>query len=130
MSTYTKGIDVSEHNGVIDWEKVKASGVGFAMIRAGYGKGNIDKQFVRNAQECTRVGMPFGVYWFSYAVTEEEVEREAEHCLNAVKPYHLDLPIAYDFEYDSVNNAAISTSCTRSPFTFSGAWTTILSTNS
>ncbi len=105
MSSYMKGIDVSEHNGVIDWEKVKASGIQFAMIRAGYGKGKADKLFARNAAECTRVGIPFGVYWFSYAVNEAEAAQEAVHCLNAVKPYQLKLPIAYDFEYDSVNNA-------------------------
>ncbi len=106
MSSFSRGIDVSEHNGTIDWEKVKASGIQFAMLRAGYGKGNVDKQFVRNAQGCTRVGMPFGVYWFSYAVSEAEAAQEAAHCLKAVEPYQLDLPIAYDFEYDSVNNAA------------------------
>ncbi len=105
MSSFSRGIDVSEHNGTIDWEKVKASGIQFAMLRAGYGKGSIDKQFVRNAQGCTRVGMLFGVYWFSYAVSEAEAAQEAAHCLKAVEPYQLDLPIAYDFEYDSVNNA-------------------------
>ncbi len=105
MSSYMKGIDVSEHNGVIDWEKVKASGVRFAMLRAGYGKGNIDKRFLRNAAECARIDMPFGVYWFSYAVNEEEAAREAAHCLKVVEPYQIAGPVAYDFEYDSVKEA-------------------------
>ncbi len=105
MSAYTKGIDVSEHNGVIDWEKVKAAGIQFAMLRAGYGKGNADKQFQRNAAACTRVGLPFGVYWFSYAATEEEAAREAAFCLKAAAAFRIDGPVAYDFEYDSVDNA-------------------------
>ncbi len=91
MSSYMKGIDISEHNGVIDWEKVKASGIQFAMLRAGYGKGNADKQFARNAAECTRVDMPFGVYWFSYAVNDAEAVGEAMHCIQAVEPYQIDL---------------------------------------
>lgn len=69
MSTTYKGIDVSKWQGVIDWDKVKADGVEFAMLRAGYGQSGVDEQFERNAQECTRLGIPFGVYWFSYAYT-------------------------------------------------------------
>lgn len=102
---YKKGIDVSRWQGAIDWEKVKADGVEFAMLRAGYGQGNIDAQFERNAGECTRLGIPFGVYWFSYAYTEAMARREAEHCLEAVRPYKLSYPVAFDFEYDSVSYA-------------------------
>lgn len=104
--TYRKGIDVSKWQGAIDWEAVKADGVEFTMLRAGYGQGNIDEQFRRNADECTRLGIPFGVYWFSYAYTEAMAEREAEYCLEAVKPYKLSYPIAFDFEYDSVDHAS------------------------
>lgn len=100
-----RGIDVSEHNGVIDWEKVKAAGVKFAMIRAGYGQNNIDKRFIFNISECNRVGIPCGVYWFSYALNAAAAKREAEYCLQAVKPYRLEYPIAFDFEYDSVRYA-------------------------
>ena len=59
-----RGIDVSEHQGAIDWERVKPQ-IDFAMLRVGYGRNHIDRQFVRNAQECTRLGIPFGGYWFS-----------------------------------------------------------------
>lgn len=101
-----KYLDVSAHQGQIDWEKVKAEGeVAGVIIRAGYGKNQIDAQFVRNASECNRLGIPCGAYWFSYAVTAEEAEAEANYLLNAVKPYRMELPMAYDFEYDSVNNA-------------------------
>lgn len=102
---YRKGIDVSKWQGTIDWEKVKASGIQFAMLRAGYGQGNIDETFARNASECNRLGIPIGVYWFSYAYTDAMAHREAQYCLGAVMPYKLDYPIAFDFEGDSVNYA-------------------------
>lgn len=101
MAEYYMGIDVSKWQGVIDWDKVKAAGIEFAMLRAGYGQRNIDEQFYRNADECTRLGIPFGVYWFSYAYTEAMARREAEHCLEVVKPYKLSYPVAFDYEYDS-----------------------------
>lgn len=103
---YKKGIDVSQWQGAIDWQKVKNSGVAFAMIRAGYGQNNIDKQFVRNISECNRLEIPCGIYWFSYATTAAMAKREAQYALAAVKPYHLDYPVAFDFEYDSVNYAS------------------------
>lgn len=103
---YKKGIDVSQWQGVIDWDKVKAAGVKFAMIRAGYGQNNIDTQYVRNISECNRVGIPCGIYWFSYAYTEAMAIREAEYALAAVEPYKLDYPIAFDWEGDSANYAA------------------------
>ena len=100
-----KGIDVSQHNGSINWENVKKSGIQFAMIRAGYGKNTMDNHFIYNITECNRLGIPCGVYWFSYALNESMAENEARYCLNAVKPYKLEYPIAYDFEYDSVDYA-------------------------
>jgi len=103
---YKKGIDVSKHNGKIDWAKVKASGIEFAMIRAGYGTSNVDDQFKRNISECNRLGIPCGVYWFSYAYTEAMAKKEALACLAAIKPYKVSYPVAFDFEYDSVNYAA------------------------
>ena len=104
-ATYKKGIDVSQWQGTIDWDKVKASGVQFAMIRAGWGQNNIDTQFKRNISECNRVGIPCGIYWFSYAYTEAMAVREAEYALAAVEPYKLEYPIAFDYEGDSVRYA-------------------------
>lgn len=100
-----KGIDVSKHQGTINWEKVKADGIKFAMLRAGYGKNNIDAQFKRNAKECNRLGIPFGVYWFSYAYTEEMAKKEAEYCLAAIKGYKVEYPVCFDLEYDTVSYA-------------------------
>lgn len=100
---YRRGIDVSHHQGVLDWEKLKADGVEFAMLRAGYGQSTTDTQFHRNAQECTRLGIAFGVYWFSYAGSVGQAKREAASCIEAIKPYRLSYPVAWDFEYDSVD---------------------------
>lgn len=99
------GIDVSEFQGNVNWTEVKNSGTQFVMIRAGYGKGNIDPQFHRNAQECNRLGIPFGVYWFSYAYTEEMARREADYCIEAVERYEVNYPVCFDFEYASVDYA-------------------------
>lgn len=105
-ATYKKGIDVSQWQGVIDWAKVKAAGIEFAMIRAGYGQNNIDPQFERNISECNRLGIPCGVYWFSYALNADMARQEALYALEAVKPYVLEYPIVFDFEGDSVDYAA------------------------
>lgn len=94
------GIDVSEHNGVIDWTRTK-NVVQFAMLRAGYGF-SVDKRFHQNAEACRKYGIPFGVYWFSYAVSEQEAEAEAETCLRTIHNYHLDYPVAFDWEDDSL----------------------------
>ena len=99
-----KYIDVSEHQGVIDWEKVKGH-VDGVMIRAGYGQNNIDKRFKPNASECNRLGIPCGAYWFSYARTVQMAEAEAKFLLAAVKPFRMELPLSFDYEYDSVKNA-------------------------
>lgn len=99
-----KYIDVSEWQGVIEWEKVKPH-IDGAILRAGYGKGKADNYFAANASECNRLGIPCGAYWFSYANSVEEAKAEAKHLLAAVKPYRIDLPLCFDFEYDSVDNA-------------------------
>ncbi|EIF6155355.1 GH25 family lysozyme (plasmid) [Clostridium perfringens] len=99
-----KGIDVSEHQGRINWEQVKGN-IDFAILRAGYGRNNIDKQFVRNISECNRLGIPVGIYWFSYAWNTEMAKNEAKYVLEAIKGYRVDYPISYDLEYDTLNYA-------------------------
>lgn len=97
-----KGLDVSEFQGEVNWEQVKNAGYKFAMLRAGYGYGTIDSQFHRNASECTRLGIPFGVYWFCYAVSPQAAVQEADGCLNTISGYHLEYPVCYDIEQASV----------------------------
>lgn len=100
-----KGIDVSKHQGKIDWKKVKASGVQFVIIRAGYGQNNIDDRFKEYIKNALAVGLKVGVYWFSYAYTTSMAKKEAEYCLSAVKGYDIKLPIFFDWEYDSMEYA-------------------------
>lgn len=101
-TTYIHGIDVSEHQGVIDWGKAENE-IDFAMIRAGVGT-RLDYQFIRNITECNRIGIPCGVYWFSYADNETEAADEAARCTEAIKPYKVEYPVCFDFEYASATN--------------------------
>lgn len=100
-----KGIDVSYHQGRIDWKKVKNAGIQFAMLRAGYGRNNVDKQFHNNANGCRITGIPFGVYWFSYAYTVDMARQEARYCVAAIEQYEVQYPVCYDLEYDSISYA-------------------------
>ena len=99
------GIDVSQHNGVIDWEKVKASGqVDFAILRTGFGREHprqIDSRFERNYAECTRLGIPVGAYHYSYALSPGDAEKEAEFCLKLIKGKRFQMPVWYDIEEKS-----------------------------
>lgn len=102
-------IDVSTWQGEIDWEKVKPQ-IDGAILRCGFGsdiKSQDDKQFKRNADECTRLGIPFGVYLYSYAKTVEQAKSEAAHVLRLVKPYKLSYPIYLDLEEKGTQNGAV-----------------------
>jgi len=82
------GIDISAHQGDIDLSTLKNNGVEFAIIRVGYGvSGTIDSKFKRNANLCKSIGLPFGFYWYSYALDEDGAKKEATNFLNAVAPY-------------------------------------------
>ncbi len=99
-----RGIDLSTHNQVTDWDKVRQA-VDFIILRAGYGAGNIDEKLVPYAAACMEKGIPLGLYWFSYAYTVEMARREAQYCISQAKKYRVIYPIAFDFEYDSVRYA-------------------------
>ena len=80
-------IDVSEHNGVIDWEVTKEH-IDGAIIRCGYGSNyeyQDDKYFIRNVIECERLNIPYGVYLYSYAINNEMAVSEASHILRLLK---------------------------------------------
>ena len=88
-------IDVSEHQGVIDWNKVK-SNIDGAIIRCGYGDditSQDDKQYARNLAECERLGIPKGVYLYSYATTETQAKSELAHILRLIKGHTFEMPI-------------------------------------
>jgi len=98
-----KGIDVSYAQAKIDWETVKNE-VDFVIIRCGYGDDLTEQDDVRwkyNADECARLGIPFGVYLFSYAHSAAEAKSEAEHVLRLIDGYQLSLPVYYDLELRS-----------------------------
>lgn len=102
------GIDVSEHNGKLDWAKIKAAGIKFAIIRTGYGVSHEDEQFVSNITGALAQGIPVGAYHFSYALNESGAKKEAAFCMKLLEPYKdkITLPIFFDFEYDTVSYAA------------------------
>lgn len=82
-----RGIDISSHQGNIDLAALKNQ-IDFVIIRAGYGtKGTLDTKFKRNADLCIELGIPFGFYWYSYALDEAGAEREADTVINALAPY-------------------------------------------
>lgn len=103
-----KIIDVSEWQGNIDFNKVKKSGISGVIIRAGYGKGNIDSKFIQNINNAIAAKMEYiGVYWFSYAYSEDMARKEAAYCNDIINKYksNINLPIFFDYEYDSLNYA-------------------------
>lgn len=99
-----RGIDVSYHNGLIDWNKVKQSGiVDFAIIRAGYGKSTMDKQFINNICGANTAGLKVGVYWFIYAANVDEAVMNAKKCEEYIEKYKdiITMKVWADWEYDS-----------------------------
>lgn len=98
-----KMIDVSHHNGVIDWEKVKAAGY-HAIIRCGFGQNlynQDDTKFEYNVSQCEILGIPYGVYLYSYAMSDDDAIGEADHALRLVREYCGDMllyPVFVDVE--------------------------------
>ena len=103
-----KGIDVSEFQGKIDWEKVKNDGIEFAILRCGYGmdfSNQDDVEYERNANECERLGIPYGVYLMSYANTVEKARSEAEHVLRLIEGRKISLGVWHDIEDNGTSGA-------------------------
>lgn len=97
-----QGIDVSEHQGRIDWDAVKASGIDFAILRVGFGApsfgGRVDYQFNRNISECERLAIPYGVYVYSYAFDNQQAADEASMVIDCLSGHNPRLPVYYDLE--------------------------------
>lgn len=100
---YVTGIDVSHHNGDIDWDTV-AKKQDFAFIRVGYrgygnGSLNPDSKAVQNLKGANAAGLPVGVYFYSQAISAEEAREEAAYVLDFIRAYTISLPVVIDFEY-------------------------------
>jgi GH25 family lysozyme M1 (1,4-beta-N-acetylmuramidase) len=93
-------IDVSKHNGKIDWAKVKAAGVTAAIIRAGYGRVMTQKDpcFEENYRCAKENGIKVGTYWYSYATTAADAAKEAKICMKAIKGKTFEYPVYFDIE--------------------------------
>lgn len=98
-----KGIDVSKHQGVIEWEKVGKSGVDFSIIRAGYGVSTVDQYFKANIEGALKNSIAVGVYWFLYANNEEEAIKNALMFDKAISAYKdkITFKVWCDYEYDT-----------------------------
>lgn len=97
------GIDVSQHQYDINWQRVANDGVDFAIIRVGYrgytkGSLNMDPYFEQNIKGALAAGIDVGVYFFSQAINEKEAVEEAEYLLEAIKGYDISYPIVFDWE--------------------------------
>ena len=117
-TTY-QGIDVSRHQGYIDWQQVKNAGIAFAIIRCGYG-GNItsqdDSQWEYNASSCESLGIPYGVYLYSYAENTSEIDGEVQHTLRLLQGHKPTLPVYIDIEENiqfALGGSVLSTLATR-----------------
>lgn len=105
-----RGIDVSYSQPKVDWQKVKAAGTGFVMVRVGYcfndGTLKVDKMFQSHMEGALKAGLEVGVYLYSYAATSTAARKAAKQVLEAVKPYKLTYPIAFDIEYEDIYTKA------------------------
>lgn len=93
-----RGIDVSNFQGTIDWSQVKAAGIEFAILKVGPVYGKPDSTFERNATECERLGIPYGVYYYSYARSVADANKEADRTLTWLGGHYPSLPVYYDLE--------------------------------
>ena len=97
------GIDVSEWQGEINWKKVAATGISFAIIRCGFryiesNELGTDERFKENIEGAIDAGLRVGVYFYGTAVNKEEAREEAEYTINLIKNYNLSYPVVYDAE--------------------------------
>lgn len=106
------GIDVSEHNKTIDFNKVKADGIDFVYVRVGYTgytkskfSLNFDPYYQTNIANALAAGLQVGVYWYSQALNESEASQEADMLLNAIAGYNVTLPVVDDYEFAGVGDS-------------------------
>ncbi len=110
-AAHVTGVDVSDHQGVIDWQAVAADGIDFAMVRVGW-RGNTegylhaDEQFEQNWAGAREAGVACGAYFYSQAITEDEARDEALFALGLLSGRELDYPVVFDYEPNDGNRLA------------------------
>ncbi len=110
-----QGVDISYHNGTVNWAKMKAAGVQFVILRAGNrfaqtGKIGKDSQFDNYIKGAHSAGLKIGIYFYSQALSEAEAKEEAEFTLSVINPYkdYITLPVAYDYEFAEVSKSRLT----------------------
>lgn len=103
-SEYFKGIDVSKWQGDINWKKVSASGIDFAMIRSSFGSTDVDIKLKQNVNGCEKYGIPYGFYHYTYAKSVSEAKKEARFFLKTIRKYSPEYPIVLDIEESFYNS--------------------------
>ena len=99
-----RGVDVSHNNTGVDFSTLRKNGIDFAMIRAGRGTA-ADNKFKTHMQSASDAGMLIGIYWFAYPFTVSDAVKEADKCAETIAGYKIDLPVFYDFEYNTEDYA-------------------------
>lgn len=107
VKIFSKGIDLSEHNGTVNFDKLKASGIDFVLLRAGYGSANkypeqYDARFEEYYQKAKAAGLGVGAYWYSYANNADMAADEAASFIKALKGKQFDYPVYIDLEEDKI----------------------------
>lgn len=103
-SDFYKGIDVSRWQGDINWKKVSASGIDFAMIRSSFGSTDVDIKLKRNVKGCEKYGIPYGFYHYTYARNTAQARKEARFFLKTIKKYSPEYPVVLDIEENFYNS--------------------------
>lgn len=100
----TRGIDVSEWQGNIDWAQVKKSGIDFAFVRISYGANRLDKTYDANMTKAELAGVPVGTYVYSLALNTETALKEAQVAIEQMQGYKVSYPVVFDLEYSKASN--------------------------
>lgn len=121
----TIGLDMSQWQGNVDWNKIKDSGVDFVMLRLGYGKGRygakkctLDNKFKSYVKGAKKVGIPIGIYFYSYAKTPEQAQKEAEFTIEQLDDIQVSFPVAFDIEDPAILSATNNATRTEMVRTF------------
>lgn len=101
QSKAIKGVDVSQYQGTVDWQKMKDIGISFAFVRVGHGGSTVDPYFKTNMNKANEVGIKCGVYYYSTAESRNQSLRDAQWVIDQLQGYNVSYPVAIDLEASS-----------------------------